>query len=116
MLLSTLAKLRDLGNSVIVVEHDLDTIRRADYLVDLGPGAGVRGGEVVAAGTPEEIPGFPRSLTGDYLAGRRVIAVPEMRKKGNGHCITVKKASFHNLKNVTVKIPLGAFTCVTGVS
>ena len=116
MLLATLEKLRDLGNSVIVVEHDLDTISRADYLVDLGPGAGINGGEVVAAGTPAEIPGFPRSLTGDYLAGRKFIAVPEKRLEGNGNFITVNKAKFHNLKNVTVKIPLGVFTCVTGVS
>ncbi|MBE6356144.1 MAG: excinuclease ABC subunit UvrA [Lentisphaerae bacterium] len=116
MLLATLEKLRDLGNSVIVVEHDLDTIARADYLIDLGPGAGVNGGEVVAAGTPAEIPGFPRSLTGDYLAGRKAIAVPGERLAGNGNFLTIKKAKFHNLKNVTVKIPLGVFTCVTGVS
>ena len=116
MLLSTLEKLRDLGNSVIVVEHDLDTIRRADYLLDLGPGAGEHGGEIVAQGRPEEIPNFPRSLTGDYLAGRRTIAVPAARCKGNGKFITVKKATFHNLKGVTAKFPLGTFTCVTGVS
>ncbi len=116
MLLATLEKLRDLGNSVIVVEHDLDTICRADYLVDLGPAAGVNGGEIVGIGTPEEIPSFPRSLTGDFLAGRRKIAVPAVRNKGNGNFITVKKASFHNLKNVTVKFPLGTLTCITGVS
>ncbi|MCI5778861.1 MAG: excinuclease ABC subunit UvrA [Lentisphaeria bacterium] len=116
MLLSTLEKLRDLGNSVIVVEHDLDTIRRADYLLDLGPGAGEHGGEIVAQGKPEEIPNFPRSLTGDYLAGRKTIAVPAERRKGNGKFITVKKATFHNLKGVTAKFPLGTFTCVTGVS
>ena len=116
MLLATLEKLRDIGNSVVVVEHDLDTIRRADFLVDLGPGAGINGGEVVACGTPEEIPGFPRSLTGDYLAGRREIKVPEVRGQGNGNVITIKKAKFHNLKGVTVNIPLGVFTCVTGVS
>ena len=116
MLLATLEKLRDLGNSVVVVEHDLDTIARADFLVDLGPGAGVNGGEIVAIGTPEQIPGFPRSLTGDFLAGRRQIAIPEQRHPGNGKFITVKKAAFHNLKNVTVKFPLGTLTCVTGVS
>ncbi|MBQ4328786.1 MAG: excinuclease ABC subunit UvrA [Lentisphaeria bacterium] len=116
MLLATLEKLRDLGNSVIMVEHDLDTIKRADFLVDLGPGAGVNGGEIVAIGTPEEIPSFPDSLTGDFLAGRKEIAVPAVRNKGNGNFITVKKAKFHNLKNVTVKFPLGTLTCVTGVS
>jgi len=116
MLLATLEKLRDLGNSVIVVEHDLDTIMRADYLLDLGPGAGEHGGEIVAIGTPEEIPSFPRSLTGDFLAGRREIAVPAERKSGNGKMLTIQKAAFHNLKNVTVDIPLGVFTCVTGVS
>ena len=116
MLLATLEKLRDLGNSVIVVEHDLDTIRRADFLVDLGPGAGVKGGKIVGIGTPEEIPSFPDSLTGDFLAGRKEIAVPASRNPGNGNFITVKKAKFHNLKNATVKFPLGTLTCVTGVS
>jgi len=116
MLLATLEKLRDLGNSVVVVEHDLDTIKRADFLIDLGPGAGINGGEIVAIGTPEEIPGFPRSLTGDYLAGRREIAVPSIRNKGNGNFINIKKAKFHNLKNLSAAIPLGTFTCVTGVS
>ena len=116
MLLNTLEKLRDLGNTVLVVEHDLDTIRRADYLLDLGPGAGVNGGELVAWGKPEEIVNFPRSLTGDYLAGRKIIPVPESRFPGNGKFLTVKGAKFHNLKNVTVKFPLGTFTCVTGVS
>ncbi|MBE6392257.1 MAG: excinuclease ABC subunit UvrA [Lentisphaerae bacterium] len=116
MLLNTLEKLRDLGNTVLVVEHDLDTIRRADYLLDLGPGAGVNGGHLVAHGKPEEIPSFPRSLTGDYLAGRKVIAVPEERHSGNGKSILVKGAEFHNLKNVDVEFPLGTFICVTGVS
>ena len=116
MLLNTLEKLRDLGNTVLVVEHDLDTIRRADYLLDLGPGAGVNGGHLVAHGKPEEIPSFPQSLTGDYLAGRKVIAVPEKRHPGNGKSILVKGAEFHNLKNVDVEFPLGTFTCVTGVS
>ena len=116
MLLNTLEKLRDLGNTVLVVEHDLDTIRRADYLLDLGPGAGVNGGELVAFGKPEEISAFPRSLTGDYLAGRRKIAVPEVRQKGNGKNIVIKGAEFHNLKKVNATFPLGTFTCVTGVS
>ncbi|MBR7107397.1 MAG: excinuclease ABC subunit UvrA [Lentisphaeria bacterium] len=116
MLLDTLEKLRDLGNTVLVVEHDLDTIRRADYLLDLGPGAGVNGGELVAAGTPEEVMGFPRSLTGDFLAGRRQIAVPETRHIGNGNFISIYGAEFHNLKKVDVDFPLGTFTCVTGVS
>ena len=116
MLLNTLEKLRDLGNTVLVVEHDLDTIRRADYLLDLGPGAGVNGGRLVAHGTPDEIPAFPESLTGDYLAGRKEIAVPEKRHPGNGKFITIKGAEFHNLKKVDARFPLGTFTCVTGVS
>ncbi|MBO5823169.1 MAG: excinuclease ABC subunit UvrA, partial [Lentisphaeria bacterium] len=116
MLLNTLEKLRDLGNTVLVVEHDLDTIRRADYLLDLGPGAGVNGGELVAYGKPDEIASFPRSLTGDYLAGRREIAVPDVRHKGNGNSIVIKGAEFHNLKKVNATFPLGTFTCVTGVS
>jgi len=116
MLLNALEKLRDMGNSVLVVEHDLDTIRRADFLLDLGPGAGVHGGELVAQGKPEDIPSFPRSLTGDYLAGRKEIAVPETRFPGNDRKITVRGAKFHNLKNIDVTFPLGTFTCVTGVS
>ena len=116
MLIATLEKLRDQGNSVIVVEHDLDTIGKADYILDLGPGAGVNGGRIVAQGKVEDIPGFPESLTGDFLAGRRKIAVPENRKKGNGKFLTVNKATFHNLKNVTASIPLGVFSCITGVS
>ena len=116
MLLNTLEKLRDLGNTVLVVEHDLDTICRADYLLDLGPGAGVNGGELVAYGKPDEIASFPRSLTGDYLAGRRKIAVPDRRHKGNGNSIVIKGAEFHNLKKVNATFPLGTFTCVTGVS
>ena len=115
-LLNTLEHLRDMGNSVLVVEHDLDTIRRADHVMDMGPGAGRRGGELVAAGTPEEVANSPRSLTGDYLAGRRELAVPEKRLKGNGKHIYIRGASHNNLKNVDVKIPLGTFTCVTGVS
>lgn len=115
-LLATLKQLRDLGNTVIVVEHDLDTIQAADYVVDIGPGAGRQGGELVAAGPPEKIPDFPRSLTGDYLAGRRKIPVPEKREKGNGKVLEILGAAQNNLKNTDVKIPLGTFTCVTGVS
>ena len=115
-LLDTLEKLRDIGNTVLVVEHDLDTIRRADHVIDLGPEAGVLGGEIVAEGTAAELPAFPRSLTGDFLAGREKIEVPAERLKGNGKFITVKNAKFHNLKNVTAKIPLGTFCCITGVS
>ena len=115
-LLDTLEHLRDMGNTVLVVEHDLDTIRRADYVLDMGPGAGRRGGELVAAGTPEEIMNSPRSLTGDYLAGRKFLPVPEKRLPGNGKSIRILGAEHNNLKNVDVEIPLGTFTCVTGVS
>ncbi|MGB7419839.1 MAG: excinuclease ABC subunit A, partial [Erythrobacter sp.] len=115
-LLETLKRLRDLGNTVIVVEHDEDAIRTADHVVDLGPGAGVRGGEVVAQGTLKQIMKAKRSLTADYLTGRRVIAVPKERRKGNGHKLTVHGASANNLNNVTASIPLGTFTCITGVS
>ena len=115
-LLATLCRLRDLGNTLIVVEHDEDTMRAADYIVDIGPGAGVHGGEVVCAGTPAEIEACENSLTGDYLTGRKKIPVPEKRRKGNGNFLTVKKASQNNLKGINVKIPLGKFVCVTGVS
>ncbi|MGB3805818.1 MAG: excinuclease ABC subunit UvrA [Erythrobacter sp.] len=115
-LLETLKRLRDLGNTVIVVEHDEDAIRQADHVVDLGPGAGVRGGEVVAQGTLKQIMKSRKSLTADYLTGRREIAVPETRRPGNGHKLTVKGASANNLRDVTASIPLGTFTCVTGVS
>ncbi|MET4132169.1 excinuclease ABC subunit A [Porphyrobacter sp. MBR-155] len=115
-LLETLKRLRDLGNTVIVVEHDEDAIRAADHIVDLGPGAGVHGGEIVAQGTLKDILKAKGSLTADYLTGRRKIAVPAKRRKGNGHHITVKNARANNLKGVTAKIPLGTFTCVTGVS
>ncbi|MEL6738950.1 MAG: excinuclease ABC subunit UvrA, partial [Pseudomonadota bacterium] len=115
-LLETLKRLRDLGNTVIVVEHDEDAIRTADHIVDLGPGAGVRGGEVVAQGTLKQIMKSKKSLTADYLTGRREIAVPEVRRAGNGHKLTVKGATANNLKNVTASIPLGTFTCITGVS
>ncbi|HTN14435.1 MAG TPA: excinuclease ABC subunit UvrA [Sphingomonadaceae bacterium] len=116
MLLVTLKRLRDLGNTVIVVEHDEDAIRAADHIVDLGPGAGVHGGEVVAEGTLKDILASERSLTAAYLNGTREIAVPKKRRKGNGHKITVAGARANNLKNVTASIPLGTFTCITGVS
>ncbi len=115
-LLETLKRLRDLGNTVIVVEHDEDAIRAADHVVDLGPGAGVHGGEVVAQGTLAEVLKCPDSLTAQYLTGAREIAVPARRRKGNGHKLTVRGARANNLKGVTASIPLGTFTCVTGVS
>ncbi len=114
-LLASLKGLRDLGNTLVVVEHDEDTIRQADYVVDIGPGAGAGGGHVVCAGTPEEIMACPESLTGAYLSGRLTIPVPKERRKPRGF-ITVKGACANNLKNVTVKIPLGVITAVTGVS
>ncbi len=115
-LLATLKRLRDLGNTLIVVEHDEDTMRAADYIIDIGPGAGVHGGEVVAAGTPEEVMANEKSLTGQYLSGKKKIAVPGVRRKGNGAFLTVRGAQENNLKNIDVSLPLGAFTCVTGVS
>ncbi len=115
-LLDTLMQLRDLGNTVLVVEHDRETIEKADYVVDLGPGAGVHGGEVIASGTPEEIAGVESSITGQYLAGKRSIPVPKKRRKGNGKFLVLKGARGNNLKNVKVKFPLGTFICVTGVS
>ncbi|MEO1045587.1 MAG: excinuclease ABC subunit UvrA [Pseudomonadota bacterium] len=115
-LLVTLKRLRDLGNTVIVVEHDEDAIRQADYIVDLGPGAGVRGGAVVAEGTLKQILKSKKSLTADYLTGRKEIAVPKTRRKGNGKKLTVHGARANNLQNVTASVPLGTFTCVTGVS
>ena len=116
MLLATLRRLRDLGNTVIVVEHDEDAIRTADHVVDLGPGAGVHGGEIVAQGTLADILASEQSLTGQYLSGARRIEVPKVRRKGNGHKIVVHGARANNLKNVTAAIPLGTFTCITGVS
>ena len=115
-LLETLKRLRDLGNTVIVVEHDEDAIRAADYVVDLGPGAGVHGGEVVAEGTLKQVLKNKKSLTAAYLTGRREIAVPPKRRKGNGHKLTVHGARANNLADVTASLPLGTFTCVTGVS
>ena len=115
-LLATLRQLRDLGNTVLVVEHDEDTMRAADYIVDIGPGAGVHGGEVVAAGSLEDIMRCPRSITGQYLSGVRKIPVPAERRKGNGNFLTVRGAAENNLRHVDVSIPLGTFTCITGVS
>ena len=115
-LLGTLKSLRDQGNTVIVVEHDEEAVREADYVFDIGPGAGVHGGQVVAHGTPAEIMETAESITGDYLAGRREIAVPAKRRKGNKKKVTVVKATGNNLQNVTVDFPLGKFVCVTGVS
>lgn len=115
-LIATLKHLRDLGNTVIVVEHDEDTMRSADHIVDIGPGAGIHGGEIVFSGTLEELEKFEDSITADYLTGRKKIEVPECRRKGNGNYLTVKGAAEHNLKNVSVKIPLGEFVCITGVS
>ena len=115
-LLNTLKNLRDLGNTVIVVEHDEDTMREADFLVDIGPGAGVHGGQVIFAGPPQEIENCQASLTGQYLSGKRKVEVPEQRRKGNGKFLEIRGASQNNLQNVNVKIPLGEFVCVTGVS
>ena len=115
-LLATLKNLRDLGNSLIVVEHDEDTMRSADYLIDIGPGAGVHGGQVVAAGTPAEVMANPDSLTGQYLSGKKKIEVPTVRRPGNGKVLKVIGASENNLRHIDVEFPLGTFTVVTGVS
>ena len=115
-LLSTLKRLRDLGNTILVVEHDEETIREADFVIDLGPGAGIHGGEVVFSGTPEELLKAPHSLTGQYLSGRLQIPMPRSRRRAQGKYLTLMGASENNLKDLTVKIPLGIFTCVTGVS
>ena len=116
-LLATLKKLRDLGNTVIVVEHDEDTMYAADQVIDIGPGAGVHGGNVMAQGTAEEIKKVENSITGQYLSGRKRIPVPKKRRKTvKGKAIEVKGATEHNLKNISVKFPLGVFNCVTGVS
>ena len=115
-LLATLTHLRDLGNTVIVVEHDEDAIRAADYVIDIGPGAGVHGGEIVARGTPEEIIANPASMTGQYLSGEKEIAVPATRNKGNGKHLVLSGATGNNLQDVTLSLPLGIMTCVTGVS
>ena len=115
-LLETLKHLRDLGNTLVVVEHDEDTMRAADFIVDVGPGAGIHGGEIVAAGTLEDIMACPRSLTGQYLSGVKKIPVPACRRAGSGNFLTVRGARENNLQNVDVSIPLGTFICVTGVS
>lgn len=115
-LIESLKKMRDLGNTLIVVEHDEDTMRAADYLIDVGPGAGDQGGEIVAAGTPKEVEKNPKSLTGQYLSGKREIAVPKERRKGNGKKIKITGAAENNLKNIDAEFPLGKFVAVTGVS
>jgi excinuclease ABC subunit A len=115
-LIDTLKGLRDMGNTLVVVEHDEDMIRAADYIVDIGPGAGLHGGEVVAVGDQAQIMACPRSLTGQYLSGAQAIPIPRKRRKGNGNFLELKGAEEHNLKSINVKIPLGAFVCVTGVS
>ncbi len=115
-LIKTLVSLRDLGNTVIVVEHDIDTMLKADHILDIGPGAGRQGGEVVSKGTPDEIMKDPNSVTGQYLAGEKEISIPEKRRKGNGKKLMIKGANQHNLKNLDVELPLGIFIGVTGVS
>lgn len=115
-LIDTLKKLRDIGNTVLVVEHDEETIEEADFLVDIGPGAGIRGGEVVFTGTPAQIKKCPESITGQYLSGKKSVSVPKQRRSGNGGFITVVGASENNLKDIDVTFPLGKFVCVTGVS
>ncbi len=115
-LLTTLKNLRDAGNTVIVVEHDEEAIREADHVIDIGPGAGVHGGNIIAEGTPAEIAANPESITGQYLTGERSIPIPGERRKGNGRSLVVRGATGNNLRNVTAKFPLGTFTCVTGVS
>ena len=115
-LLDTLRRLRDLGNTLIVVEHDEDTMRAADWLIDIGPGAGALGGQVVSAGTPQQVMADPNSLTGQYLSGKKRIEVPECRRAGNGKWLTVRGARENNLKSIDVSVPLGTLTCVTGVS
>ncbi|MGL4971966.1 MAG: excinuclease ABC subunit UvrA [Culicoidibacterales bacterium] len=115
-LIETLKRMRDLGNSIIVVEHDEDTMRAADFLIDVGPRAGIHGGEIVAAGTPAEVMANPDSITGQYLSGQKFIPVPTTRREGNGKFLRVKNAQENNLKGITTDIPLGTLTCVTGVS
>ena len=115
-LIQSLQDIRDLGNSVLVVEHDEDTMKASDYIIDIGPGAGVHGGQVICAGTPEEVMQCPDSITGQYLSGKKKIAVPQNRRKGNGNFLEIKGAKEHNLKNINVKFPLGSFNVVTGVS
>ena len=114
--MDTLTRLRDLGNTLVVVEHDEETMAKSDFIVDIGPGAGVHGGEVVVAGTPAQVAACRRSITGDYLSGRKSIPVPQERREGNGKFIVVKGARKNNLKGIDVRIPLGKFVAVTGVS
>ena len=115
-LIATLKSMRDIGNTLIVVEHDEDTMMAADYLIDIGPGAGIHGGEIVAAGTPEQVMKNTKSLTGQYLSGKKFIPLPTERRKPDGRIIKIKGATENNLKNVNVDIPLGVFIAVTGVS
>ena len=115
-LIDSLMKMRDLGNSLIIVEHDVDTMLQSDYLIDIGPGAGDKGGKVISAGTPDEVAKDPKSVTGAYLSGAKKIAIPEVRRSGNGEYLEVKGARANNLKNINATIPLGTLTCVTGVS
>ena len=115
-LISALKNLRNSGNSVIVVEHDEDTMYAADYIVDVGPGSGVNGGEIVCAGTIDDIKKCPNSITGQYLSHKKYIPIPKTRRKGNGKFLEIQGASENNLKNINVKIPLGTITGITGVS
>ena len=115
-LIGTLKALRDIGNTVVVVEHDEETMLESDYIIDIGPGAGIHGGEIVACGTPQEVMANKNSITGDYLSGRKKIDIPSIRRSGNGNYLEVKGAEEHNLKGIDVKIPLGCFVCITGVS
>ncbi len=115
-LIATLKKLRDIGNTVIVVEHDEETMLESDFLIDIGPGAGIHGGYIVSAGTPEEVKNDPKSITGAYLSRRKIIPIPKKRRTGNGKYLTITGASEHNLKGINVDLPLGCFICVTGVS
>ena len=116
MLIKSLLEMRDLGNTLIVVEHDTDTMLAADMLVDIGPGAGDQGGEIMASGTPKEVMENENSITGKYLSGKLKIDIPTKRRKGNKKFLTIVGAEENNLKNIDVKIPLGTFTCITGVS
>src|SRR5699024_1897885 len=115
-LIASLKKMRDLGNTLIVVEHDEDTMRAADYIIDIGPGAGINGGQVMASGTPKQVARSAKSITGQYLSGKRYIPIPKKRRAGNGEFVTLSGASENNLKNITVDFPLGKFITVTGVS
>ena len=115
-LIQSLKEMRDLGNSLIVVEHDEETMLESDYLIDIGPGSGIHGGEIVSSGTPDEVMQDENSITGRYLSGKEKIDVPTIRRKGNGKFLTIKGASENNLKNIDVTFPLGSLIVVTGVS